>query len=153
MAINDPTYMTPGAKHAFHAYRRNAIIGFLILLFGLGFVLHENANTASDARKQIQAQSEKADKAIVKSGRTVSVAGCNRDFRTIRRLRRLIAQNHAQIDTFVAEGTLSKAQGERQHAVINKQIKQYRLPDCRAAAKVLTSNPSHPRTIPEPLHP
>lgn len=153
MATNDKTYMTPGAKRAFHSYRRNAIIGFVILLFGIGFVRWEDGQRAEDQRQAIADQSAEADKAIVQSGRTISVAGCNRDFRTIRRLRRLIGKQHGEIDRFVAEGTLTKTQGARQHVLIDKQIEQYKLPDCRKAAVILTSNPRNAKATPEPLHP
>lgn len=153
MNYTDEHYMTPGAREALNAYRRNAVIGFLILLVGLGVVLWQGAEHADDARQDIAAASEDSDKAIVQSGRAVSVAGCNRDFHTNQRLRGLIASSRGDIDRYVAEGTLTPAQGKRAKQRINEQIKSYPLPDCRKAETILTSKPGKTTEVPEPLYP
>ena len=147
---NDPHYMTPGAREAFAHYRRNAVVGFLILLLGIGFVQWDNQKDNSDARKEIAAKSVQSDRAIVKSGRAVSVAGCNRDYVTIARLRELILAGREDIRNYVAEGTLNPEQGARAQKRITAQVKEYPLPDCREARRIVTDNPRDLGPIPPP---
>ncbi len=153
--INDPKsrhYMTPGAREAFNAYRRNAVIGFLILLFGLGFVQWDNNKTAANARKDIAAQSVQADRAIVKSGRAVSVAGCNRDFDTIASLRKQIRIGLRRIDRLEADGTYTKAQADAGREAQTRFLREYKLPDCRSALDIVTDNPRKLGPTPPPKY-
>ena len=149
---NSPHYMTPGAREAFANYRRNAVIGFLILLLGIGYVQWDSDNSNREAREDIQKQSVQADRAIVKSGRTVSVAGCNRDFVTITRLRELILVGRQDIREYVADGTLTPAQGVRAQQRITERVRRYPLPDCREAEKIVTDNPRDLPPTPEPKY-
>src|ERR1044072_8487808 len=59
--------------------RNRALVGFLILLLGIGFTLRDSAHKADEARN-----------AITDSGTVIAVDGCNRDFNSRVELRELL---------------------------------------------------------------
>src|SRR5687767_9997071 len=129
--------MTEGAFRAFQHYRRQAITGFVILAAGLGVATWANQDANEQAREDVAKASIQADRAIVKSGRTVSVAGCNRDFQTINALRQQIKVALKRIDRLEANGTYSHALADASRKAQRQFLREYPLPDCREALEIV----------------
>lgn len=128
---------------------RNAnLAGFLILLAGVGggFYTQGQDRSAADSKATEQRI------AIVDSGRAVSVAGCNRDFKTISKLRGILIRGQEFQRAAFERGDISIEVYERGTAYYQQQLGTLPVPDCRKAAKVLTSDPNAPIRVPEPLH-
>lgn len=133
------------AKHATRRYAQGAILGFLILLFGIGYNFVDYREASNDSRA-----------AIVQSGKTVAVDGCNRDFNSISALRGLLTSAQAAQAEAVKRGDIPKPTPERQKLADDfyaDQLKKIELPDCREAEKVLTDDPDIAPEIPEPRYP
>lgn len=140
-------------KDAVRAYQRNAIIGFLILLAGIGGAIYLDGQHNSDQREQILSQGQQQDKAIVASGDAVAVAGCNRDYRTIDSLRDELERSLLRIDSLEADGTYSKHQADVGREATRDILARYKLPDCRRADDILTTKPGEVPTAPEARYP
>ncbi len=95
-------------------HRGNALLAFLILALGIAFSLY-----------QVERRSNESSRAIVVSSKSLTIFGCNRDFRTILILRDILAE----------EG------------------KRLILPDCRKSLGVLTDDPNKISTFPPALSP
>lgn len=130
------------ASKALSRYRKEARIGFAILLIGLGFSLHDQGVKSDEGRT-----------AIVQSGRVVSVDGCNRDFNTIGILRSQIIKGKATIQQYVEDGTLTQRQADRQVEQTDDLLAKYQQPDCRRAEKILTDESGKVTPVPKPLYP
>lgn len=130
------------SKHRIRSYAKGALVGFVILLAGVGLAFREGTLRANGARD-----------AIVRSGSVIAVDGCNRDFRSISNLRGIIDNSRTQLKSYERDGTISHEQYLRGLAEIDKQLKTYPLPDCRKADDVLTANPNKVPEAPVPLHP
>lgn len=135
-----------GVKEGVRQYRNRALQGFAILLAGLMILTFLQQQETSDARAARDAQ----QKALVQSGRAVSVDGCNRDFVT--------AQSFRATITRLKEATDSRADQTpeaRRTAVAFYQgvLDISPLPDCRKAETVITDNPAAPVRIVRPYFP
>lgn len=132
-------------RHSANKVLRNWVIGgtiaFVLILIGLIVAFHVDAQHNEESRK-----------AIVNSGRAVSVAGCNRDYDSIQKLRGIIIASRPQLKTYYEEGSLTRAQYLRALDNIQKQLKDYPLPDCRRSLKVLTDDEDATVVIPEPKY-
>lgn len=105
--------------------RRDAIIAFLILLSGIGYVAWDQNRTHTLHRE-----------AIVTTGRTAIIEGCNRDFRTIQTVRK-------HLRTTAAE-----------NPEVAGLLADLDLPDCRGSVSALTDDLDRlDDTLPTPLHP
>lgn len=133
------------ASHVTH----RATIGFLILLVGLLIAFKVGSNYNADRVKEASANRN----AIVTSGRVVSVAGCNRDFKTISSLRGILIRAQTSVRLQRKADILSEKQYQRAVSYYQKALDEVRLPDCRAAESVVTDDPTKARPIPEPLYP
>lgn len=122
--------------------RRPFLVGYAILAAGIigGFLVNN-------------AHNEQAREAVVESSQATAIVGCNRDFVQIKGLRSIIRDQTATIDQYVAEGTLTPAQGERAKHESKKSLHKQPLPDCRVPLTILTSDPDEDIFIPEPLYP
>lgn len=133
-----------GAREGARRQARSALLGFLILFAGISYNVYDIRHSAATSRR-----------AIVQSGRVVSVDGCNRDYRDDRRFIALL--NHSVV--------LVKRSIKQQHLEGTPQAKEalafYRteirnatnqLPDCRKAVSVVTDDPSKPQPTIVPLH-
>ncbi len=131
-----------GTKKGVRHYRNNAIIGFLLLLFGLGYVQWRAMESAVESRD-----------AIVKSGRVVSVSGCNRDYRSLTALRGTLKASRRFTVNAGKQGVIGPSEVATRLAFYDAQLDRLRLPDCRVAAKVVTDDPKDIGDVPVPLHP
>lgn len=131
------------AREAVRGYRNSALVGFAILLGGLGGGFWAQQHDASEARN-----------AIVISGRNVAVSGCNDRFRQQQVIRGIIRSGSKQIDRYESEGTLTPAQGKRAQIENRKSVRKVKLPDCRLQRDLLTDDPrSLKPDVPAPLYP
>lgn len=129
------------------------LVAFLIVVIGFGASLALNNRYHNATTEKVNQQGEASRKAIVKSGDAISVTGCNRDYDTIDTLRDELEKSADRVHRFVREGTLSVAQGERQIAETRDLLKRYKLPDCRQADEILTSNPKAKIVVPKARYP
>lgn len=138
--------------HAKRATRRTlkaAFVGYLILFAGvLGMYL--NGQHVGNEERQ----------AIVASGRTVSVDGCNRDFRDKEDFIDLLTRlKQANSDAFKRLPPPLKADAQQRYEdsqdFYNDEIKtaSAERPDCRKAAEVVTSDPNADVAKIVPLYP
>ena len=128
-------------ENAMRVYSRVALSGFIILLLGLALTVTVMQNYDKDSRK-----------AIVDSGRAVSVAGCNRDFESISRDRTLLARGRANLAKQHDHGEITDAAFARGDKFYEDELRNYQLPDCREALNLLTDNPDEPIYVPEPRY-
>lgn len=139
-----------GTAKALAGYVKGALVGFLLLLFGVGYGLHNNTNVAKAGRTGLAQQ----QRAIVLSGQAVSVEGCNRDFRT----------GQQQIK-FYSRARFTNLRNYKQSKLTYKQyrvgdkfysdaIADVILPDCRKVKDILTlDTPNKPVRVQTPLYP
>lgn len=136
-------------RGAVRKYRNEALVGYLVLCLGIGVIFgfqrHETHNRVQQGVAQRQA--------IVKSGSTVAVDGCNRDFHTIRGLRRVLTDARAFQRFQHDRGLITDEQFQRAEDFYRVQLARIPLPDCREAVKSITQNPDKPVRVPTPLHP
>lgn len=129
-------------RRAVRNYSRGAILGFLILAGGLGFVQmsqnHENKN---------------AQQALVQSGRVVAVDGCNRDFKSTERIRSLLQRLLDATEASFEKGQMNAQQYAQARAFYQSELDRQVLPDCRQAEEVLSDDFSKPINPPTPLYP
>jgi hypothetical protein len=123
-------------------YAKSALAGFLILLTGIGAAIHLGDNQANNARR-----------AVVGSGRAVSVAGCNRDFDTITRVRSILLASEAFQAKQHRAGKITDEQFKAAKDFYQDQLSGLPLPDCREAAHILTDDPTKRVIIPVPRYP
>lgn len=128
--------------HALRRYRRAALTGFVILLGGIGFGLHATTREGDNSRN-----------AIVTSTRAVAVDSCNGRYQDREGLRNLLLAAEATIPSSVKKGDITPSQAETAKVFYDRQLAKLRLPDCRRAAKIITSDPGRTVKIPKPLHP
>jgi hypothetical protein len=122
---------------------RQARIGFIILLLGILLVFHLG-NRASDGERQ----------AIVDSGKVVSVDGCNRDYTEDVRIRDVFLTSRSIIKNRLEAGESADPQADKAAVrFYDEQLLAFKLPDCRRAEALLTSDPD--RFVPdiEPFYP
>lgn len=131
------------AVEAVRGYRRRAIVGFLVLLFGIGGLGYVQADDSGEART-----------AIVLSGRNVAVDSCNARFRQQVVLRKIITNGRPAIRQYVKDGLLTPTQAKAAMKNSRANVKALRLPDCRVVGQVITDDPSDLRpNQPPPLYP
>lgn len=123
-------------------YVRGAIVGFLVLAFGFGYALHENSVTSNEGRE-----------AVVNSGKAVSVAGCNRDFRATERARGLLIRAQDATTRQHEAGKIPDDQFKEAQDFYAKELSKNPLPDCRKVEVALTDDPNAPISIPPALYP
>jgi hypothetical protein len=134
-------YAKDESDSALHRFSRNALAGFITLAIGLLLAVGLQQHDAQQSRD-----------AVVTSGRTVSVVGCNRDYNTINALRSILVSSREQIDQYVQDGQITQAQADRQKKLTNEFLKTLPLPDCRSALTILTDNPNDLGRVPTPLY-
>lgn len=127
-----------GIKHL----RNGALAGFLVLLAGIAGAFYASGHDASQANS-----------AIVKSGRVVSVSGCNRDYVTVNRLRNVLKRSEDFQHAALARGDISLEQFERSRAYFDQQLDGLPQVDCRSSATIITDDPNDIGAVPKPLHP
>lgn len=125
-------------------YARSATVGFLILLAANAYVWsysNRNNNQSRDA--------------IVRSGKAVSISGCNRDFRSTQALRGVLKTADQLQARAIKTGeiTISPKQRQIAHKFYSQQLRNLPLPDCKAAGEVLTNDPDAKPLVPRPLAP
>jgi hypothetical protein len=135
-------------RRQFRRFRNQALVGFLILAGGVGAAFAVSAQDQA-ARHELAKDQRHA---IVQSGHAVSVAGCNRDYLTIGRLRNVLLASQAFQTAALKRGDITQAQFDRARTFYSAQLAGLPLPDCRDALAVLTDNPKARIVIPTPLH-
>lgn len=128
----------------FRQWRRNALMGYVLLLLGLGANSFIDRERANDGRE-----------ALAASGNVVSVTGCNRDFRLYQKLRAVFVRSLQAIQDQHDAGLITDAQYDRARAFYVDQLQNFALPDCREVNDTLTDDPTQAQTqtTPEPLYP
>lgn len=117
--------------------RRHNRWAFLILLIGILVVFHLG-NRASEGERQ----------AIVDSGKAVAIDGCNRDYTEDVRIRDVFLTSQSVIQRRIDSGQSPNPKADKQAvAFYDEQLKTFKLPDCRKAESLLTSDPD--RFVPE----
>lgn len=116
------------------AYRRTALVGFMVLLVGVIVALYLAAH-----------QNSKAQDSIVASGNVVAVDGCNRDYTDRVKFRSLLLRLKASSDASFKRGQTTKEQHDTANSFYKSQLDNYPLLDCRQAAHVLTKDPQDPK--------
>lgn len=110
--------------------RRNAIIGYVILLVAVVGVFFVSQKDATDARD-----------AIVTSGKVVSVEGCNSDFETIEKVRGVFTRAIVSAKRQERAGVTDEVQRDAAIAYYEQQLAEFTLPDCRKTEKIITDDP------------
>lgn len=130
-------------RAALATYSRRALAGFVILAIGIIVAFWSGSHRAAGERDT-----------IVKTGRIVSVSGCNRDFVTITKLRSLLSSAKASVVQNGKAGLYSKDRVHEAVVFYDRQLSQLKLPDCRVARTIVTDDPSKADTkVPVPLYP
>lgn len=146
LSAEDVQWMREGVRResrkAVKRYRRDALAGFLILVIGISLVFWVARNDNAESQH-----------AIVQSGRAVSVDGCNRDFRDRQKFRALLLKLEDVTRASAKAGRASPDQVKQAIAFYDSQLKAFSLPDCRAAANVVTNDPARTVHVPKPLTP
>lgn len=139
-------FFTEQTRRAVHKavgrYVKGAVIGFLILLMGLGLAMHQSSADNNNQRQ-----------AIVQSGRAVAVASCNGRYQDREGLRNLLISAERTIPAEVKRGNITESQAQRAKEFYDSQLGRLRLPDCRIAAHAISSDPNREIRVPVPLHP
>lgn len=142
--------------NVFVKYRRQALVGYLFLLIGVSVALinqHDTSTAQHNETLARRAQATDQRHAIVQSGRTVAVEGCNRDFKTITGLRGILISSQSILKQNYKNGLMNRKQYTQATGFYDDQLKKLALPDCRIAREVVTDNPDMTTQIPVPLHP
>lgn len=128
----------------FRQWRRNALLGYIMLLLGLG------ANSLIDRDRANQGR-----EALAESGSVVSVTGCNRDFQLYQKVRAVFERSLQAIQDQHEQGLTTDEQYARAKAFYKDQLTNFALPDCREVANTLTDDPTkaETKTPPVPLYP
>lgn len=127
---------------ALKKYSRSALVGFLILL-GANVFVWSTAQRLNDDSRQ----------AIVRTGKAVTIEGCNRDFRSVGVLRGLLASSQAALKKGHEEGVYTQEQVDRATAYYKDALSKLTYPDCKAAGATLSSDPDKAAPLPTPLTP
>jgi hypothetical protein len=121
----------------FKFWRRSAMIAFLLLLLGaLG-------NTAIDRER-----ADTGRQVLVDSSRVVVIDGCNRDFRTIEKLRAVFQRSIIALGEQLKAGDITQERYDNAIKFYNGELRLLKLPDCRRARNIITDNPF--RDVPPP---
>jgi hypothetical protein len=131
-----------GTKKGVQHYRNNAIIGFIILALGIGYIQWDHSNHTKESRE-----------AIVKSGRAVALLGCNRDYNTQNALRGVLTASKEFARTAARRGNITGADLQERLAFYDRQLERIEVPDCRTARSVVTDDPRDVGELPAPLYP
>jgi len=120
------------AEKATRRTMRRALVGYLILTFGV-LAMYLNGQHVGGAERD----------AIVQSGRVVSVDGCNRDFGDAERFLALLQRLKRANEASFKAGNITPQAHDAAIQFYNKEIARAErsVPDCRKAAKVVTSDP------------
>lgn len=135
-------YVTTEVKEALNKYRREALIGFLVLLFGVLAAITITLKQGDDSRS-----------AIVKSGNLLAVDGCNRDFVSREEIRSVLTASQGFQARAFKNGTITQEQYDSALAFYEERLKALPLPDCRVAQHTLTSDPKARIKVPDPRYP
>lgn len=146
-------YMSGGARYALRVYSRRMLVGFLVLLAGVGYAVHTSNSDSAAGREALAKSGQASAAAIVSSGRALAVDSCNRDFQSIGRQRGLLIRAEAQIPKAVKKGQISQEQAKDAFKFYNDELSRIPLPDCRKVKLILTDDPKKPISQPVPLHP
>ena len=130
------------AREATGRTRRQALIGFLVLLFAIGFVQWDSSKAERAARQ-----------AVVTSGTVIAVDACNRDYKSRVEIRAVLKASKAFQEAALKRGDISQEGYERATAFYEERLRKLPLPDCRQAEDVLTADPDKVPPVPKPLHP
>lgn len=131
------------AVAAVRSYTRAAMVGFVLLLGGVGYTLYDARQFSNESRD-----------AIVNSGRAVAIDGCNRDFESSQRFTKLLIRADKASASDRKAGNITAA--VRLHAkefYANEIRESSRFPDCRNAASVITDNIDATVRLPVPRFP
>lgn len=130
------------ATAAQHVQRR-ALVGFIVLLVGIIVAQGIGNRTSSQERA-----------AIVDSGKVVSVDGCNRAFEERLKIRDVFLTSQKIVQVRVDAGKSSSPDNDKEAlAFYKEQLRLFKLPDCRDAEHLLTSDPDKPLPDVEPYYP
>lgn len=132
-----------GAAEGAKIERRRNRIAFLLLLAGIILVFWLG-NRASDAERQ----------AIVESGKVVAIDGCNRDYQEDVRIRDVFLTSQNLVKSRIQAGQSADPEADKAALEFyDQQLDAFKLPDCRKAEGLLTSDPD--RFVPEiePFYP
>lgn len=130
--------MRKGLRHL----RNSALVGFLILLGGIGGAITTSQHDSDSSRE-----------AVVTSARVVSVDGCNRDFTTITRVRAVLVNAKKFQVAALKRGDISLERYADAIAYYDEQLSGLPLPDCRNAVNVITDDPTKQTQVPDPRYP
>jgi hypothetical protein len=122
--------------------QRRALVGFLTLLFGLLAAIWIGGNQADSARK-----------AIVDTGRIVSVSGCNRDYEDRVAVRKVLIASKDFTKNAFERLNLTPEELQLRLDFYDDQLADLPLPDCRQARNVVSDDPTKVPAFPEPLYP
>lgn len=130
------------ATKALRKWRRGAVLAVVLMLASNGYALYSTASDSVTGRK-----------AIVQSGRYISVDGCNRDFVSLTKLRGVLQQARFVVTTNYKRGLYPKSQYKQSLQFYDSQLAELTLPDCRDARRVVTDDPRKIGPIPTPRYP
>ncbi len=156
--LNFFTHQTRRAvDRALKRYRRQAALGFALLLLGFLYNAHNNNSQfdqINEARNEVVAASDNARKAIVASGRAVAIDGCNRDYAEDIRIRDVFFNSRRIVVTRLKSGESPNPMADKLAVKFyNQQLKNFALPDCRDADNIITDDPNAPIPVVIPFNP
>lgn len=112
----------------------------MALALALFFAIARN----EDIRKDYQS-------ALANSGAAVSTQGCNRDFRTIQKIRAILVRGENVITSQYETHQINQVRYQLGLKFYQEQLKTIDLPDCRHLK--ITASPNAKIVIPDPLYP
>jgi predicted negative regulator of RcsB-dependent stress response len=132
-------------------FRRSAVVGFVILALGLIGGQYQGFEQQSHDRAARTKAANAQRKAIVESGNIVAVEGCNLNFRAIQGTRGVLED--AKVSLEKNRKKLTDEQYRQAIAFYNDELdNKLKLPDCRAAGHILTTDPAKVGTPELPLY-
>lgn len=130
-------------------YRNAAVVGYVTLVIGLGFVWGLFQADLSDRR--FVATQQRA--AIVESGRAVATNACNSRYIDRLALRGLLISSAKISKSEAKKGNVTPAQAKLAEDYYKRALNGLPLLDCRKDANLLTSDPSIPTPYIPPYYP
>ncbi len=118
------------------------LVGYIILLVGIGALYYKSVSYTIDSRNT-----------IVQSGRAVAVASCNRAFENRQALRRLLEAAQAISKARAKRGDITPSEAKLTEDFYQTELRRLNLPNCEQALYVLSDDPNKKITIPTPLRP
>lgn len=138
------------ARRLWHKWKVSIAFLWIALAFFFGLMRLEHLNSSlGKSTKGFKTLTQQVVTQIADSGTSISILGCNRDFRTNQTLRGILERQRSNATRQYNEGLLGADQYKNLREIYKQNIKQIKFPDCRL--KIIVS-PTTPIKIGIPLY-